>query len=345
MNNDIGQTQRTLSEKGQLEIKDNHGSSLMNNYSNEHSRLCILKTEKLSSAIYLVSNLFSNEEPLKWTLRKTTTDLLKDISFIERDISTKGHFFVSEKLNGHINSIVSLLEVSWMGGLVSKMNFEILKLEYTKLKDLLNKKFFSQTSSLTNISNEFFLSDKIKEEEVRAERLERERLIFEERILSSIPENGELEYKKISSSNDYNDQNVYQNYLNNRDGFSGTVQKDTGMKKISYRNDSLNNKKDSDIRQTIDINNNLSFIKKDNLGGVLNIVNSLSDKNKNKRHEKILSSLRSGIYYTVPEILSLIGMGSELSEKTIQRDLIQLVSSGALKKTGERRWSRYSIPE
>lgn len=343
MNKDIGQIQRTFSNQGQLEIKDNSNTSLMNNYSNDYCRLSLLKTEKLSSAIYLVSNLFSDEEPLKWTLRKTTTDLLKDISFIEKDIKYKGHVFVSEKLNGHINSIVSLLEVSWMGGLVSKMNYEILKSEYTKLKDFLNKKFFIDTNPPTHLSKEFFLSEKIKEEEIRAERLESDRLLFEQKIINSFSENEELENKKLSSSNVFSDDSVYQNYLNIRNEILRGNQKDTGLKKISYKNDSMYVKKEDSIRHITDTKNNLSFTKKDTLNNVLNNTNSVSDKNK--RHEKIISSLRSGIYYSVPEILSLIGMGSELSEKTIQRDLIQLVSSGALKKTGERRWSRYSIPE
>jgi hypothetical protein len=34
---------------------------------------------------------------------------------------------------------------------------------------------------------------------------------------------------------------------------------------------------------------------------------------------------------------------SEVSEKTIQRILVKLVESGRLQKTGEKRWSRYSI--
>ena len=32
-----------------------------------------------------------------------------------------------------------------------------------------------------------------------------------------------------------------------------------------------------------------------------------------------------------------------ISEKTIQRDLAAFTESGVLKKTGDRRWSRYSI--
>jgi DNA-binding transcriptional ArsR family regulator len=33
----------------------------------------------------------------------------------------------------------------------------------------------------------------------------------------------------------------------------------------------------------------------------------------------------------------------DLSEKTVQRELVALVETGVLKKAGERRWSRYSL--
>jgi DeoR/GlpR family transcriptional regulator of sugar metabolism len=33
----------------------------------------------------------------------------------------------------------------------------------------------------------------------------------------------------------------------------------------------------------------------------------------------------------------------DVSEKTIQRELISLIEAGIILKTGERRWSRYSI--
>ena len=37
------------------------------------------KTEKLATAIYIVSNLFSDNEPAKWTLRTKVLDLLSFI--------------------------------------------------------------------------------------------------------------------------------------------------------------------------------------------------------------------------------------------------------------------------
>ncbi len=63
-------------------------------------------------------------------------------------------------------------------------------------------------------------------------------------------------------------------------------------------------------------------------------------EDKNKRQEMILSMLKDNKILTVKDFSKEI---KGCSEKTIQRELLSLVSAGTLKKEGERRWSRYSI--
>lgn len=61
---------------------------------------------------------------------------------------------------------------------------------------------------------------------------------------------------------------------------------------------------------------------------------------KNDRQTLILSTIRSKGESSIKDLTDII---RGCSEKTIQRELIALVGSGDLLKTGERRWSRYSI--
>ena len=63
-------------------------------------------------------------------------------------------------------------------------------------------------------------------------------------------------------------------------------------------------------------------------------------KDKNNRQEIILSMLKSGVKLTIKDFAKNI---NDCSEKTIQRELLSLVSKGVLKKQGERRWSKYFI--
>lgn len=56
---------------------------------------------------------------------------------------------------------------------------------------------------------------------------------------------------------------------------------------------------------------------------------------------KVLGRLGSA---TIKDILKEAGFGEVLSEKTLQRELIALISSGKIVRHGERRWSRYTLP-
>jgi len=91
--------------------------------SNQNQQLNIIettylykKTEKLVSALYLISNFLSDKEPIKWQLRESGIDLLSQN--------------VSVSL---INKILSLLQVAHVSGMVSEMNFNILKFEFEAL--------------------------------------------------------------------------------------------------------------------------------------------------------------------------------------------------------------------
>lgn len=70
---------------------------------------------------------------------------------------------------------------------------------------------------------------------------------------------------------------------------------------------------------------------------------SFMDKSlKDKRRDAILGVIRRKGQVGIKDISKAV---KGCSEKTIQRELINLVSEGVLKKEGERRWSRYSIIE
>jgi hypothetical protein len=58
------------------------------------------------------------------------------------------------------------------------------------------------------------------------------------------------------------------------------------------------------------------------------------------RKQSIVEIVRAGGTLGIKEIASNL---PEYSEKMIQRELLDLVSSGRVKKTGDKRWSRYSI--
>ncbi len=61
---------------------------------------------------------------------------------------------------------------------------------------------------------------------------------------------------------------------------------------------------------------------------------------KLNRRNTILKIIKDKKEVTIKDITTLI---ADVSEKTIQRELITLVSEGVLKKVGEKRWSKYML--
>lgn len=65
-----------------------------------------------------------------------------------------------------------------------------------------------------------------------------------------------------------------------------------------------------------------------------------SKTDNNERKDKIISVIKQKGEVTIKDIASDI---EGVSEKTVQRDLIDLLAKGVLKKKGERRWTTYSV--
>lgn len=63
-------------------------------------------------------------------------------------------------------------------------------------------------------------------------------------------------------------------------------------------------------------------------------------KRKDLRRNMILDFIKGHNDVSIKDIVPNI---TGCSEKTVQRELIMLINSGQIKKTGERRWSRYSL--
>jgi len=65
-----------------------------------------------------------------------------------------------------------------------------------------------------------------------------------------------------------------------------------------------------------------------------------TDIKKSQRQEQIVNILQGQPDLTIKDFSKVI---KNCSEKTIQRELLELVQKGVIKKEGERRWSRYSL--
>lgn len=141
------------------------------------------KTEKLASAVYLVTNYFPENESLKVNLRNKSAAL---VSFIAVNAFSEVFYpNFSTEIQRRIVEIVSMFEVAKNVGFVSSMNFEIITTEYNSLAkfvkdnprlDLNESAIFSEgyfdvntglighsyTGSTTSVQNRHIDTEKIK---------------------------------------------------------------------------------------------------------------------------------------------------------------------------------------
>lgn len=96
------------------------------------------KTEKISSALYLLTNLMPDSEPIKWNLRNLSLKLLSYVVSLKNGLGNDKEQY-GEKIRSCNLEITSLLEVAMYGNLLSGMNVSIVKRELFALLSHIEK--------------------------------------------------------------------------------------------------------------------------------------------------------------------------------------------------------------
>jgi len=220
------------------DIDNNENFTKLGFFSGEpYLRLVFKKTEKIVAALYLVSNIIKDKEPIKWKIREKSMTLMSAVLILNDDQSLDKDFAVRTMFSD-VLEILSTLSLAHMSGLVSSMNYEILRAEIEKMMTVLKDNVTLEREAKGYVLSESF---------------------FKENIVSS---------KEIVK----------------------------------------------DINQ--------------------------SAPKKNNRQDVILGLLKTRSNLTIKDVAQVV---TDCSEKTIQRELIDLVEKGLVKREGERRWSRYSL--
>ena len=242
------------------------------------------KTDKLVKAIYLLTGLMSDKEPMRERARALANKMLENALGMSERIW--GEEVYQKNLLSSISEVSILFDIAENTKMMSKMNHQIITSELKKLAD------FLVTSSINYSSA---------------------KIAFEPNLFDG----------------DYNyvpDQNFQS---------PSSVQNINAAKNDSIKDTFLSNKGHG-IEQTDSVKNGAS----EKVSHAKNIGPEKVVKDKNNRREIILSMLKSGVKLTIKDFAKNI---KDCSEKTIQRELLALVSEGILKKEGERRWSKYFL--
>jgi hypothetical protein len=235
------------------------------------------KTERIVSALYLLSGFMSDIEPLKNKIRTVAIDLLDNAIGLSNRIWGEDYF--QKNLLKTLVETSVLFDLSKSVNMISKMNYEIISSELKKMANFLMESSNSYSSAKIAIEQNYF-------------------------------------------DGNYNYNSEQKNILDSRDD-----------KVFSFKNDYLNKgQKDIKDTQTGNVLNTMSVGK--------SILTDKNQKDKSGRQDIIISMLKGGLKLTIKDFSKNI---RDCSDKTIQRELLSMVSKGVLKKEGERRWSKYFL--
>ncbi len=237
------------------------------------------KTEKIIAALYLITNLISDTEPIKLQIRKLSIGLMSDVLSLKKTTVVQSRQTLINLMSS-MSETISLLKIASTADHISSMNYSIIQKELVLLMDNLQNIHEEITANGSSVFPQDFFNVATP-------------------IGNSINNSGiSSQVSSVSSPSNYPLAKLFPT-------------------KGHYR--TSESVKDKQTQQ----------VQKDNIKDI-----------KNSRHDNIIRLLNDGKTLGIKDFAREI---KDCSEKTIQRELISLVATGVLKKTGERRWSLYSL--
>ncbi len=248
------------------------------------------KTDKLISALYMVTDIMDKDEPIRLKLRTLGTGVISDIHSNLSNISVK------------ISEIMSFLGIASSLGMISEMNSSILKKEFTDLMQSLTE-YYSPKSFGGQATLSEFLSN-------QAPRVP----------LGGIVSSSSIGVQKGST------------LMHALRGLEGKTLKDTQVSNRTFTHMG-GPILVSDRKKMHHSNESFDLLKKTRREDIIKVI-QLSSNGSSAQAGSTITDIKNSAQG------SIISCG----EKTLQRELVSMVKDGVLKKTGEKRWSRYFLP-
>jgi len=269
-----------------------------------HLSTSYTKTNKLIMALYMVTDIMDKEEPIRTKLRTLGVEILSDTISLSR-------FNLDKK----VQEVLFLIDIVSAMNFISEMNCNILRKEFLALNASI-KESFNKVGSLNRQINlsEFFQTSSPAKGRIKE---------------GSDP----LAFQALPLSRGRGNSKGHHGHTR-----IGVQKGSTLMKALSDKTHLLSNSNQASF-STDNINNvepgsrnYFNMLKKQRRNDIVSIVKIIGNS-------ATIKDIKDKVQTTSDQSNSLIFC----SEKTLQRELMSMTKDGVLYKTGEKRWSRYSI--
>lgn len=273
----------------------------------EYGTLIAKKSERLVTALYLVTDLIHENEPIKRSLRANAVELITSMNTLaQREVRDKvTHLKMSLKA---VTEILSLLHISVTSGLVSDMNGEILTEGFRALQLVLEKKQPILTSAMLSVDHENELRDEAQTSAINGTSYD----VMTPLALARMHDVNVREIRETKEAHD----TAEKESLSHKGHSKGHEEK--RLAEPVYKTEERKTESRAEGRD---------------------LASSFQMK-KLSRRDQILALFVKGVDVSIKDISARI---KGCSEKTIQRELNALLFSGKIVRIGEKRWSRYML--
>ena len=257
--------------------------------------LSYTRTNKLITALYMVTDTIDNDEPLRNKLRTLGVEIVSDICVAPISALAR------------ISQIMSFLDIASAVNVISEMNCNILRREFSQLNQSIQEFAGKDKIAISPADKQVNLSEFFREE---LPPLERHFRLGHGRSHSVGVQKGSTLLKALRNVEG----------LKAIKGVSDKIPPPVGFGSESDKNSGAVSP------------NHFALLKEQRRNDILNIIKDIGGS-------ATIKDIKNKVQAT-PDISSFIASSSE---KTLQRELVSMVKNGVLKKTGEKRWSRYSL--
>jgi hypothetical protein len=338
------QGQQRDNNQGQQKTQQQGGASFV-----------VRKAEKLTTALYMVTDIMSDKEPMKWKARETGVELLSDIT-VSSGAPTSERMSALRNVMKKIERIVSFLDIAQSTRMITEMNASVLKREYIALKDAIEtewKRVYDDSKSIFNES--FFEVGSVPERTLPSGRnetaeapvpvVENKGHVAPAQSAPTIPSQGHQTVPEVRIETP---KPVVQNPIAPRMSFTPNQSGNSDLRnalrslapeiKESFKGVSLETR--TPIPPIAPLAPAPLQMPRATISENGIIERTRPDVGRDDRRKIILALIKQKPSLTVKDIAKSI---PGVSEKTIQRELLAMVAESILVKRGERRWSTYSL--
>ncbi len=293
----------------------------------DYGVLIAKKSEKLVTALYLVTDLMVDSEPIKHGLRKNAVALLSSMNALSQ-LDVKDRVIELKMSLKSVTEITSMLHVAVTTGIVSKMNGELLMEGFRSLQLVLEKKQPIFTKEMLHVENEEALEkDGSFSSAVNSTSYDALTPLSIARLHESTQDLRRTQ-ESLRQSQILNKFSLSENKGQNKE-----VLKD--IKPVTNPQENLSSTRDTSPR-----NLSTHAVLMEHAARPVNPLASSFQMKKLSRRDQILSLFVKGVDVSIKDIAARI---KGCSEKTIQRELNALLYDNVIERIGEKRWSRYVL--